>query len=150
MKNSNLRKYYFFAIIKKLPLKSRKKDMERKKNDEKTRKKTSIPPQIFQCIRHRGLSIDPSQFDNFRFPFLIWRFFFLFSLPVFSQIINITYYRLDKSVNLKSERGQKKIRQIVRMENCFLLITLAISVYYYYFWWSISIMMFYYYSLLSP
>ena len=25
-------------------------------------------------------------------------------------------------MNLKSERGQKKIRQIVRMENCFLLI----------------------------
>jgi len=49
---------------------SRKKDMERKKMMRKPEKKTSIPPQIFQCIRHRGLSIDPSQFDNFRLPFL--------------------------------------------------------------------------------
>ena len=50
----------------------------------------------------------PKPIWQFPFPLFDLTIFFLFSLPVFSQIINITYYRLDKSVNLKSERGQKK------------------------------------------
>ena len=55
---------------------------------------------------------------SFNWPKPIWQFpFTLFNLTIFfvsfltsgfSQIINITYDRLDKSVNLKSERGQKK------------------------------------------
>ena len=85
LKNSNLRKYYFFAIIKKLPLKSRKKNMERKKKWWENQKKklrshhrffNASDIAVFQLTQaNLTISVSLFWFDEIFFFFSHFRFF---------------------------------------------------------------------------